>query len=79
MEKQIEEVTTITSDDDELSDNNDFEFQYIRRVPFPEFGTDIIDGEHFSFYCEYYVNNHLEISINIYKYLYQNKNINKYQ
>ncbi|XP_026827996.1 uncharacterized protein LOC105279114 isoform X2 [Ooceraea biroi] len=42
MEERIEEVTTISSDDD-LSDNNDLEFQCTRRVPFPEYGMDIID------------------------------------
>jgi len=52
MEKRIEEVTMITSDNEEFSDNNDSEFQYTRRVPFPEFGTDI-DGEYLSFY--YYI------------------------
>ncbi|CAL1687168.1 unnamed protein product [Lasius platythorax] len=42
MEERIEEVTTITSDDDELR-GNDVEFECTRRVPFPELGMDIID------------------------------------
>ncbi|KAL6445292.1 hypothetical protein ACFW04_002264 [Cataglyphis niger] len=43
MEERIEEVTTITSDDDELRDNDVVEFECARRVPFPELGMDIID------------------------------------
>ncbi|XP_018357759.1 PREDICTED: uncharacterized protein LOC108757736 isoform X3 [Trachymyrmex cornetzi] len=43
MEERIEEVTTITSDDDELRDNGALEFGCSRRVPFPEYGMDIID------------------------------------
>ncbi|XP_011052338.1 PREDICTED: uncharacterized protein LOC105144839 isoform X3 [Acromyrmex echinatior] len=43
MEERIEEVTTITSDDDELRDNGTLEFGCSRRVPFPEYGMDIID------------------------------------
>ncbi|XP_018350297.1 PREDICTED: uncharacterized protein LOC108753313 [Trachymyrmex septentrionalis] len=43
MEERIEEVTTITSDDDELRDNGVLEFGCSRRVPFPEYGIDIID------------------------------------
>ncbi|KAH0948094.1 hypothetical protein HN011_006770 [Eciton burchellii] len=46
MEKRIEKVTMITSDNEELSDDNEHnysEFQYTQRVPFLEFGTDIID------------------------------------
>ncbi|XP_011872206.1 PREDICTED: uncharacterized protein LOC105564451 isoform X2 [Vollenhovia emeryi] len=42
MEERIEEVTTITSDDDELRDGV-LEFGCSRRVPFPEYGMDIID------------------------------------
>ncbi|KAK0177507.1 hypothetical protein PV328_001554 [Microctonus aethiopoides] len=39
IEEQIEEVTTLyTSDEDQV-----FNFQCARRVPFPEFGMDIID------------------------------------
>lgn len=49
-----EEVTTIISDD-EFSDNNELEFQCTRRVPFPEFGMDIIDGEYFNFYIFEYI------------------------
>jgi hypothetical protein len=73
MEKRIEKVTMITSDNEELSDDNEHnysEFQYTQRVPFLEFGTDIIDGEYFSFYCEYYLlKYYFEIIINIYEYL----------
>ncbi|XP_036138696.1 uncharacterized protein LOC105834785 isoform X5 [Monomorium pharaonis] len=43
MEERIEEVTTITSDDDELRDNGALEFGCTRRVPFPEYGMDIVD------------------------------------
>lgn len=43
MEEQIEEVTTITSDDDEFRGNDIMEFECTRRVPFPELGMDIID------------------------------------
>ncbi|XP_011170054.2 uncharacterized protein LOC105203022 isoform X5 [Solenopsis invicta] len=43
MEERIEEVTTITSDDDELRDNGVLEFGCTRRVPFPEYGMDIVD------------------------------------
>ncbi|XP_018313967.1 uncharacterized protein [Mycetomoellerius zeteki] len=43
MEERIEEVTTITSDDDELRDNSALEFGCSRRVPFPEYGIDIIN------------------------------------
>ncbi|XP_029170397.1 uncharacterized protein LOC114940079 isoform X4 [Nylanderia fulva] len=43
MEEQIEEVTTITSDDDEFRGNDIVEFECTRRVPFPELGMDIID------------------------------------
>ncbi|XP_018402338.1 PREDICTED: uncharacterized protein LOC108779406 isoform X2 [Cyphomyrmex costatus] len=43
MEERIEEVTTITSDNDELRDNGALEFGCSRRVPFPEYGMDIID------------------------------------
>ncbi|XP_014473115.1 PREDICTED: uncharacterized protein LOC106743619 isoform X2 [Dinoponera quadriceps] len=42
MEEQIEEVTTITSDD-EPADNDALEYGCTRRVPFPEFGMDIVD------------------------------------
>ncbi|XP_072755206.1 uncharacterized protein [Anoplolepis gracilipes] len=40
MEEQIEEVTTITSDDD---GHDIIEFECSRRVPFPELGMDIVD------------------------------------
>lgn len=53
MEERIEEVTTITSDDDELPDDNNLEFQCARRVPFPEFGMDIIDSEQFYVYFSF--------------------------
>ncbi|XP_071553613.1 uncharacterized protein [Temnothorax nylanderi] len=43
MEERIEEVTTITSDDDELRDNDALAFGCTRRVPFPEYGMDIVD------------------------------------
>lgn len=48
MEERIEEVTTITSDDDELRDNGALEFGCTRRVPFPEYGMDIVDCEYIS-------------------------------
>lgn len=44
MEERIEEVTTFTSDD-ELRDNDILEYECTRRVPFPEFGMDIVDRE----------------------------------
>ncbi|XP_025264534.1 uncharacterized protein LOC105257421 isoform X4 [Camponotus floridanus] len=43
MEEQIEEVTTITSDDDEFRSNDVMKFECTRRVPFPELGMDIVD------------------------------------
>ncbi|KAL6256395.1 hypothetical protein P5V15_012508 [Pogonomyrmex californicus] len=43
MEERIEEVTTITSDDDEPRDNDALEFGCARRIPFPEYGMDIVD------------------------------------
>ncbi|KAK0180907.1 hypothetical protein PV327_003240 [Microctonus hyperodae] len=45
IEEQIEEVTTLyTSDEDQgCVKTNVFNFQCARRVPFPEFGMDIID------------------------------------
>ncbi|XP_024881418.1 uncharacterized protein LOC112460793 isoform X4 [Temnothorax curvispinosus] len=43
MEERIEEVTTITSDDDELRDNDALALGCTRRVPFPEYGMDIVD------------------------------------
>ncbi|XP_029676105.1 uncharacterized protein LOC115243345 isoform X2 [Formica exsecta] len=43
MEERIEEVTTITSDDDEFRGNDVMEFECARRVPFPELGMDIVD------------------------------------
>lgn len=50
MEERIEEITTtITSDDDELRDNGTLEFGCSRRVPFPEYGMDIIDREYLNF------------------------------
>jgi len=53
MEERIEEVTTITSDDDdELRDNGALEFGCSRRVPFPEYGMDIIDREYLDFHFE---------------------------
>lgn len=42
MEEQIEEVTTIT-DNDEFRDNDVMDFECTRRVPFPELGMDIVD------------------------------------
>ncbi|XP_032673877.1 uncharacterized protein LOC116845390 isoform X3 [Odontomachus brunneus] len=42
MEERIEEVTTITSDD-EPAENDVLEYGCTRRVPFPEFGMDIVD------------------------------------
>ncbi|KAL0125294.1 hypothetical protein PUN28_004430 [Cardiocondyla obscurior] len=43
MEERIEEVTTITSDEDQLGDSGALEFGCTRRVPFPEYGIDIVD------------------------------------
>ncbi|XP_011134914.1 uncharacterized protein LOC105180520 isoform X2 [Harpegnathos saltator] len=42
MEERIEEVTTITSDNEAI-DNDALEYGCTRRVPFPEFGIDIVD------------------------------------
>ncbi|XP_012221991.1 uncharacterized protein [Linepithema humile] len=42
MEERIEEITTIT-DDGELQNNDALEFKHTRRVPFPEYGMDIVD------------------------------------
>lgn len=53
MEERIEEVTTITSDDDELRDNGALKFGCTRRVPFPEYGMDIVDREYFDFHFEF--------------------------
>lgn len=53
MEERIEEVTTITSDDDEhLRDNGILEFECTRRVPFPEYGMDIVDRKYLDFHFE---------------------------
>lgn len=56
MEERIEEVTTITSDDDELRDNDALEFG-CTRASFPEYGIDIVDREYldFHFECHLYV------------------------
>lgn len=54
MEERIEEVTTIT-DNDDLRDGDVLEFKRTRRVPFPEYGMDIIDRECFDFPFEYYL------------------------
>lgn len=55
MEERIEEVTTITSDD-ELRGNDALEFGCeSRRVPFPEYGMDIVDREYRDFHFEYHL------------------------
>lgn len=55
MEERIEEVTTITSDDDEFRGNDVMEFECARRVPFPELGMDIVDRQYLNFNLEYHL------------------------
>lgn len=45
IEEQIEEVTTTYTSDDEIrgSKADVLDFRNARRVPFPEFGMDIVD------------------------------------